>query len=58
MKITEIKINQKVTGYYKGDNKRIGKVIKKLKTVVYVDFDSDIVKYDKAHLQFLSKIKD
>ena len=58
MKITEIKIGQKVKGYCGTPTKHTGKVVKKLKTVVYVQFNGLIVKYDKAHLQFLSKIKD
>lgn len=55
MKIEDIKIGQKVKGYhYKGVS--VGSVIKKLKTVVYVDFDGYTVKYDTPHLQFLTAI--
>ena len=56
MKMIDIKIDQKVRGYFKGNNEIIGKVVKKLKTVVYVDFNGELVKYDKEHLQFLTKV--
>ena len=56
MKIGDIKLDQKVRGYC-GANKYTGTVVKKLKTVVYVQFNGLVVKYDKAHLQFLRKIK-
>ena len=58
MKIEDIKINQKVLGYCGSATKHTGMVVKKLKTVVYIQFNGLVVKYDKAHLQFLSKVKD
>ena len=58
MKIKDIEINQKVTGFFKSDNEIIGTVVKKLKTIVYVDFYGELVKYDKAHIQFLRKVKE
>ena len=57
MKMNEIKLHQRVTGYYLGDPYAVGIVIKKLKTVVYIDFDGELVKYDKAHLRFLTEVK-
>lgn len=57
MKMKDVKVNQKVKGFLRGDNEIIGKVCKKLKTVIYVDFSGEIVKYDKSHIQFLTKVK-
>ena len=57
MKMKDIRVGQKVRDYC-GVNKHIGKVVKKLKTVVYIQFNGLVVKYDKAHLQFLTLIKD
>ncbi len=57
MKIDDIKVGQKVKGYLRGDNTIIGVVAKKLKTVVYIDFDGELVKYDKAHCQFIREVK-
>ena len=58
MIMKDIKIGQKVTGFLRGNNEIVGKVIRKLKTVIYVDFNGEEVKYDKPHLQFLTKVKD
>lgn len=55
MKFDEIKIGQKVTGYYFKETHTIGTVKKKLKTIIHVDFNGDLIKYDKAHIQFLKK---
>ena len=57
MKINDIKIGQKVEDYYCEEIHK-GKIVKKLKTVVYIQFNGLVVKYDKAHLQFLRKIKE
>ena len=57
MKMKDIKLGQKVSGYF-GVDKHIGKVVKKLKTVVYIQFNGLVVKYDKAHLQFLTLVKE
>ena len=38
--------------------KKFEKVIKKLKTVVYIDFEGEEVKYDKPHLQFLTLVRE
>ena len=57
MKMKDIKLRQKVRGYF-GVDKHIGKVVKKLKTVVYIQFNGLVVKYDKAHLQFLTLVKE
>ena len=58
MKMKDIKVGQKVTGFLRGNNEIVGKVIKKLKTVVYIDFNGEKVKYDKPHIQFLTKVKE
>lgn len=58
MKIQDINVGQKVTGFLRGNNEIVGKVSRKLKTVVYVDFNGEEVKYDKPHLQFLTKVRE
>ena len=58
MLMNDIKVGQKVTGFLRGNNEIVGKVIKKLKTVVYIDFDGEEVKYDKPHLQFLTLVRE
>ena len=55
MKFDDIKIGQEVKAYYRKESV-YGTVIKKLKTVLYVKFHDKIIKYDKAHVQFLTKV--
>jgi len=57
MEYKDVKIGKKVEDYLDGEW-RIGKIIKKLKTRVHIQYSEiNILSYDKNHLQFLKEIK-
>jgi len=55
MEFNNLKVGSKVKDYFYGKCKT-GKVIKKLKTRVHIQYSiDDVLIYDKAHVQFLKK---
>jgi hypothetical protein len=55
MKATELKVGQRVLDTWFPEW-GTAKVVKVLKTRVYLDFGTNVLVYDKGHFQFLKKV--